>query len=119
MCHQVKEMWEEVSRLCSIRGDKSFIGFSLRPSSFKRPKFQLEEQAESVHIRLGNGDSCDVRGWKLVASGARRKAPVPSKDLQVQRRFSALPGDDLLGAPSIESPELSEPESCTSISRKR
>lgn len=51
-------MWEEVSRLCSIRDDKRFTGFFPTPFSFKRSKSQLEEQAESVHIRLGNGDSC-------------------------------------------------------------
>ena len=49
-----------------------------------------------------------AEGWKLVVSGTRRKAPAPSEDLQVQKRFSALPGDKLLGAPSIASAELAE-----------
>lgn len=58
MCHQLKEIQEELSRLGSIRDDKSFTGFSLRPCSFKMPKSQVEEQAGSVDIRLGDRDSC-------------------------------------------------------------
>lgn len=54
-----------------------------------------------------------AKGWKLVVSGTMRKVPAPSEDLQVQKRFIAFPGDELLGTPSTESSELAEPEPCT------
>lgn len=60
-----------------------------------------------------------AKGWKPVVSGTRRKAPAPSEDLQVHKRFSALPGDELQGSPSIESSKLAEPEPCTSIRTKQ
>lgn len=37
LCHQVEELWQEVSRLCSIREDERQTGSSQRHSTFKSP----------------------------------------------------------------------------------
>jgi len=51
--------------------------------------------------------------WFLAPGG---RLQSPSEDLWVQK--SALPGDELLGPPSIESSELGEPKPFTRIMRK-
>lgn len=58
----------------------------------------MEEHSESVLIGLGKGDSHDGKGWKLVTSGARRKAAALPANQQLQNRFGAMVSDEGLGA---------------------
>lgn len=44
LCHQVEELWQEVSRLCSFRKDERQTGSSQRDSSFKSPEPQLQRR---------------------------------------------------------------------------
>lgn len=64
-CPHVQEPWEEVSRLHSIRDEKGIDqSFSeiLQRQKPEPPHTPKEGQAESVLIRLGNGDSRDAEG---------------------------------------------------------
>ena len=76
-CHQVHELWEQVSRLHSIRDDQKEIGqiFSktMRLQEPERSAVLKERQAKSAFFRLGNDD----KGWKLVTSGTHRRGSVP------------------------------------------
>lgn len=46
-----------------------------------------------MHIKLGNGCAHSGEGWELMASGTRRKIPVPQAAMQLPNRFSALEED--------------------------
>lgn len=48
-----------------------------RFKSLKPPGILKEGQEQSAHIRLGNGYSHNGEDWELMASGTRRKIPVP------------------------------------------
>jgi len=74
----------------------SGIAKRARPCRFKSltPPSILKEGPElSVHIRLGNGYFHKGESWELMASGTRRKIPVPQADIQLPNKFSALKED--------------------------
>lgn len=58
-----------------------------RFKSLKPPSILKEGPEQSVYIRLGNGYSHNVEGWELMASGNRRKIPVPWADVQLPDKF--------------------------------
>lgn len=123
LCPQVKEPWEEVSRLHSIRyeekGIEQIFSEILQTQYPEIPATLKEGQAESVFIRLGNGDSLDGKGQKLVTSGIRKVAYVPLAGLQLWNMFSALASDEGIGALSNKATKSDEPESCRSTRRKQ
>lgn len=43
---------------------------------------------------------------RFITSDARRKAPAPPQDLQLENRFNAFVGEGGLGAQSSEAPKL-------------
>lgn len=61
-----------------------------RLKSLKPPGILKEGQEQSVHIKLGNRYAHSGEGWELMASGTRRKIPLPQADMQLPNRFSAL-----------------------------
>jgi len=71
-----------------------------------------EGQAKSMPFGVGSRDS--YKGWKLVASGTRRKDLDLLADLQVLKRFITLTAGKGLGAVSSEASELAESECCNS-----
>lgn len=92
----MKELWEEVTRLQSIREDeKEMDQIFSETLKFQGPKpsFEVEGLEESVPKKLESGNSHDGEGWKLVTSYTRRQVPAPSDNLQFQNRFTALAVD--------------------------
>jgi len=86
LCHQLHELWEQVSRLQSIRDDEKEISQVLSKTMQLRkpePSTAAEGQAESLCVRLEGGNCHDGEGWKLVTSGPGGKAPAPHADLQL------------------------------------
>lgn len=76
LCCHVKELQVEVSRLCNIREDEKEINqFFSETLLLPGPKSPTVTE-ESVPVRLETGNSFDGKGWKLVNSDTRRKAPV-------------------------------------------
>lgn len=76
LCCHVKELQVEVSRLCNIREDEKEINqFFSETLLLPEPKSPTVTE-ESVPVRLETGNSFDGKGWKLVNSDTRRKAPV-------------------------------------------
>ena len=65
-CHQVHELWEQVSRLHSIRDDTKEINYVLSETlqlPKPEPSTAAGGQAESLRIRLESGNSHDDEGW--------------------------------------------------------
>lgn len=118
MCHQVKLLQKEVSRLFSITDDEKEIdGIFSETLQIQEPKpaaMLRERQAESVFVGLGKGDD-----WQLVMSGKRRKVPAPPADPQLQNRFIALVADERLVALCNKASELANSEPHRSTRRKR
>lgn len=78
LCHQLHELWEQVSRPHSIRDDKKGIKqvLSETPQLPKpEPSNAARGQAKSLCIRLESGNSCDGEGWRLVTSGPGGEGP--------------------------------------------
>ena len=79
LCHLVKKLWEEVSRLCSMGKNEKEIDRILteilQRQEAKPPGAQKEEQPETVLIQVANGDSCNGERWEHVTSGSKRTAP--------------------------------------------
>lgn len=71
-----------------INADEEVINWifseTLQVQEPESPTVPEEEQRESVLIGLGNGESCDGKGWKLVIFGTGRKASAPPAGLQLQ-----------------------------------
>lgn len=109
LCHQVKELQEEVYRLRSIRGKKrSLMRSSPKPGSCKSLNSNCTkgEAGRATGVR----DPHDGEGCKLLTSGIRQMAPALPANLQLQKKFSALVADKGLGAVLRAEPELDEPE---------
>ncbi|PKU45141.1 hypothetical protein llap_4546 [Limosa lapponica baueri] len=121
--HQVKELQQEVSRLCSISGDEKEIDWILsetwRQEEPEPPAVLEEGQVESVLIGLQRRDSSDGEGRKFVTFGNGRKAPAFPEDLQLQNIFSPLVVDEWLGALCNEALELGKPETRGSTRREQ
>lgn len=108
------KLWEQVSGLQRIRGDKKEIKQVLSETlqlQKPEPSTAAEGQAESPCIRLESGNFHDGEGWKLVPSGPKGKASAPCADLQLWNRFSAVAAP-WLRALSSEALEPAEPEPC-------
>lgn len=79
LCHQLNELWEQVSRLHSIRGNKKEINQVLSETlQLLKPESSTAAggQAESLCIRLESRNSHDGESWNLVSSSPGRKAPA-------------------------------------------
>lgn len=77
-----------------------------------------EGQAESVLIKLGDGDSLYGEGWELVTSCTRRTTPAPPVYLQLQSRFNVLTTVEGVRSVSNEAGKPAETEPCSSTRRK-
>lgn len=85
LCCQVKELWEEVGSLPSIKKDAKEIEIftdNLKRQDPEPPAGMKKEQPEPMIICGANGDSQDRQDWKLVTSGNGRKGHSPPADLQ-------------------------------------
>lgn len=92
---QAEELWEEVSRLRSIREEVIEIDriFSETQQLEKPPLLAaLEKLAMSTPNIKVSAASGEWKGWELVISGTKRKAPTSPKISQLQIRFTALEG---------------------------
>lgn len=69
-------------------------------------------------MNLEGGNSHHGKGWKLVTSHTRGKAPAPPHDLQLQNRFAALIADEELEAPSNGASPVADPEPLRTTRRK-
>ncbi|KAF4803727.1 hypothetical protein TURU_013791 [Turdus rufiventris] len=93
LCCPVKKLQEEVKRLRSIRDDKKEVN-------------QISE-------------TCDGKGWKLMASDTGRKAPAPPQNLQSQDRVSSLIADKGMGALSNKALKPAGPKTQRKTRRKQ
>ena len=109
LCHQVKELWEEVSTLCSIRDEEK------KSRGMSSETLQLQE-SEPPNCTEGEEDSLCLSGWEMetpmtVKAGnlwPRRMAPAPPADLQCR-----IGPDRELGAVSSEASKPAETEPCS------
>ena len=109
LCHQVKELQEEVYKLHSIRDKKRrLVRSSPRPCSCKSLKSNCTKGVAGR--ATGIRDPHDGEGCKLLTSGIRQMAPALPADLQLQEKFSVLVADKGLGAVPRAETELAEPE---------
>lgn len=79
LCHQLNELWEPVSRLHSIRGDKKEINQFLSETLQllkPEPSAAAGGQAESLRIRLESRNSHGGESRNQVSSTPGRKAPA-------------------------------------------
>lgn len=83
---QVRLLQEKVSRLCSVRSNEKELSWVTSKQELNHSAVQKEEQAGSVIIRQGNGESFKGEGWGVTTSCTRRTTPAPSVGLQLQNR---------------------------------
>ena len=77
-------------RCCCADHRYSWMFGTLQVPGLKPPAVLKAEWMEAVLGGLGNGDSRDGEGCRLVALGTGRKATAPPADLQLGNRVSAL-----------------------------
>lgn len=109
LCHQVKELQEEVYRLNSVTDKKrSLMRSSPRPCSCKSLNSDCTKggAARGTDVR----DLHDGEGRKVFTSGIRQMPPALPADLQLQKKFSVLVADKGLWAVLRAEPGLTEPE---------
>lgn len=86
VCHQVKELYEEIYRLHSIRDKKrSLMRSSLRPCGCKSLNSKRRSRQNHWCQRTPDGEGC-----KILTFGIRQMAPALSAGLQLQKKFSVL-----------------------------
>lgn len=89
LCHQVKELQEEVSRLCSIHENEQEIDrlFSeTLQSQESQPPFAVEMQVGSEPCQALSQRSVEYEGWKLATACTRKKAPPSPETLKMTSR---------------------------------
>lgn len=112
MCCQVKELWVEVSRLCSINYKKminQIFSETLQLLESECPATG-EDQEEPVPVISESGNSHNDEGWKLMIPPTRRKALALPHDLLLQNRLAALVVDEDPGVLSNGASQMAEPE---------
>lgn len=86
-CCQIKELQEEVSRLCSIRQDEKKVDWIFSDILQVREPGLYWRTMQPMFVELGNGDCHDDdEGWKSVTCGSRQMALALLTDLQLQHK---------------------------------
>ena len=109
LCLQVEELWEEVSRLCSIReAERETDRIFSATQQLEKPQHPsaVEKQVVSTPTTKGSETSREGEGSKLVTSDTKRKDLAPPKGLQLQNRFIALKVEE---EPDVPTSKVSGP----------
>jgi len=80
----VKELWEEMSRLYSKRGEKREINRIFAEARTQAPLCEIEASRDYIQISCGQS-FLRLGSWKFMTSGNRREI------LCLQRRIAVVP----------------------------